>query len=283
MRQFLDFWKKDFINKLIIIHTSLLIIGVTALVVFLFRMPEGKTFGGFLGNLFPTPTAEPKVLMTQAAEQAILKMYYATASVPPTITTQPLVELFASETPTPEGFTVLPTDTPVPPPTAFVLPTATVLVAQVQPTTVATATGAPATGSVVGLDCLPKTPPQTGRVLDVLEGDLIKVLIGEYAYIVKYIGVEAPVDPAFGLQSTNTNGSLTFGRDILLYKDSVDTDASGQFLRYVVVNGKMPALDLLEQGLLTSYDPAPNSACYALLKQAEQKARDQKQGIWSVK
>jgi endonuclease YncB( thermonuclease family) len=284
MQQFLDFWKKDFINKLIIIHTSLLFIGVTALVVFLFRMPEGKTFGGLLGNLFPTPTSEPKVLMTQAAEQAILKMYYATASVPPTITTAPIAELFYTDTPTPSGIIVLPTDTAFPTETAFVLPTATNSLAELQATAaIATTTGAGSDSQPASIDCIPSGASEKGRVLDVLAGDTIKVLIGEYTFVVKYIGVESPAIPSFALMSKNINGNLTFGRDVTLYKDKAATDDLGMLLRYVVVNGKMPALDLLEQGLLTSYDPAPNSACYALLKQAEQKARDQKQGIWSVK
>ncbi len=286
MQEFLKFWKKDFVNKLILIHTSLLFIGVTALVVFLFRMPEGKSFGGLLGNIFPTPTTEPKVLMTQAAEQAILKMYYATASVPPTITTQPLAELFFTETPLPEGFTVLPTDTPLPSATPFVLPTATpevVAVPEQATPTASIAGGSDGVAASAGLACLPKGTPQTGRVLDVISGNVLKVLVGEYAYIVQYIGVEAPADAGYGLVSTNTNGSLAFGRDVLLYKDAQDTDPTGIYLRWVVLDGKMPAVALLEQGLLTTYDPAPNSSCFDLLKQAEKKARDSKLGVWAIR
>ena len=273
MQEFLSFWKKDFINKLIIIHTSLLFIGVTALVVFLFLMPEGKTFGGFLGNLFPTPTTEPKVLMTQAAEKAIVKAFFATASVPPTVTTQPLVEQFYTETPTPEGFTLLPTETEVPSATLMPVPTATTAGKP-------TAVSAPASA---GMACLPKGVPDKGRVLDVISGNELKVLVGEYAYTVRYIGVEAPADAGFGLMATNTNGSLTFGKDILLYKDALDVDSSGRFLRWVVLDGKMPAIDLLEKGLLTTFDPAPNSSCAQLLKDAENIARDSRQGVWSVR
>ena len=285
MREFLKFWNKDFVNKLIIIHTFLLLVGVTALVILLFRMPEGKTFDGLVGNIFPTPTTDPKVLMTQAAEKAILKMYFATASVPPTITTQPLVELFYTETPTPEGFSPLPTDTPLPTMTPFAVPTATVAVAQAQPTAKATnAVSAPASApSAAGMACLPKGTPEKGRVLDVISGNELKVLVGDYAYIVRYIGVEAPADENFSLMATNTNGALTFGRDVLLYKDTQDIDPSGRFLRWVVLDGKMPVLDLLEKGLLTTYDPTPNIACLQLLKDSEAKARDTRQGVWSIR
>ena len=237
MREFVNFWKKDFVNKLIIIHTTLLIVGVTALVILLFRMPEGKSFGGLLGNVFPTPTTDPKVLMTKAAEEAILKMYFATASVPPTITTQPLVEKFYTSTPTPEGFTLIPTDTPLPSATPYVLPTATQAVAANLPTATTAAGGASSgANSAVGLACLPKGTPEKGRVLDVVGGNELKVLVGEYAYIIRYIGVEAPADANFGLMATNSNGSLMFGRDVLLYKDTQEVDASGRFLRWVILD-----------------------------------------------
>lgn len=284
MKQILQFWKKDTINKLIVIHTFLLVAGAVAGMVFFFNLPEGKTFGGMVDNLFPTPTISPKVLMTQAAEQAILKSYYATASVPPTITTAPILELFYTATATPEGYTVLPTDTPPPSPTAFVLPTATPKPLALTATPVSGQAAPTAAGPVVvGLDCLPAGTPETGRVLDVLSPDTLKVLIGQYTYVVRFIGVAAPDVESFALMSKNTTGSLVFGRDVTLYKDQKASDDLGMMLRYVVVNGKMPAIELLEKGLLTFDDPAPNNACSDLLKQAEQKARTGKVGLWAVK
>ena len=284
MQDFLRFWNKDFINKLILIHTTLLFIGVTALVVFLFRMPEGKTFGGFLGNLFPTPTIEPKVIMTQAAEQAILKSYYATASVPPTITTQPLAELFSTETPIPEGFSLLPTETPIPTATGFQLPTATSAVPEGQPTPTIPAEqpGAVIADSTTMLACLPSGKPEQGRVIDVISGNEIKVLVGEFAYIIRYIGVETPTDAGFAIMSTNQNGTLTFGKDVLLYKDAELTDGSGRSVRWVVLDGKLPAMQLLEKGLLTFTADGVNTSCLQSLKDAELKAKDSRQGIWSI-
>lgn len=296
MQKLSHFWKKDIVNKLIAVIAVLLTVGISALIAaFLFLMPSGKSASGLVGEIFPTNTLEPRLKLTQIAEDVLTQVAAATASVPPTITTMPFTPF--AQTPTSESGPALvqiqaspsPTATVTfPAPSATLMPTSTSTpVAPTKSIATSTLTGtkpapsaAPQTGSPVNTTCIPVGPAQKGKVLDVLDGNTIKVLIDGLAYVVRYIGIETPVNPYYAKLATLTNGDLVFAQEVTLIPDVADKDSSGRLLRYVKAGDKFPSIELLEKGLATAVDMPPNLACSKTYQNIAQTARDNKVGLW---
>jgi endonuclease YncB( thermonuclease family) len=303
MHNVIRFWQKDLINKLLILLSLALFCGVVVLTVLILNMPAGKSLAGAVGEVFPTPTLAPQVIMTRAIASAQTRSAEATASVPPTITTMPFTPFpksptptlgpaaLPSETATPTIFVPTPTLFPSATPTPFtptatpVVPTPTRLVPTPTPVVkpsdlTQTATPQAPSGGGTGAACLPANPPQTGRVLDVLDASTIKVQIDGFAYVVRYIGIERPVNKNYGVLADVTNGGLVFAKDVLLISDATDKDANGRLLRYVKVGETFVNLELLQKGLATTVDVPPNFACASVFADAEQTARSAGLGIW---
>ena len=324
MRRIIKFWRHDFINKMIMINTFLLIAGIVVLAVLITKMPDGKSIPGMVDDFFPTATMEPKFVMTRVAEKAIVAIYLATANIPPTITTMPLAQLVKTSTRIPGQNSELPTN--VIPPTATKQITATIT--QVPPTaTQVTATFTPVVPSPTSslptmtpvippptkpplyqtpttptatqlvnvpvksptpqptqvsanLACIPNTKPQQGRVLDVNNGITIKVLIDGLAYNVRLIGLAPPADKNFALMASTISGQLIFGQDVLLYSDVMDKDDLGYLLRYIKFGDNFINLTMIKQGVATTINSTPNTACSILFKQEQDKARANEFGLW---
>jgi endonuclease YncB( thermonuclease family) len=292
MRQIIAFWNKDIVTKLIILITFLLVLGVATLVILVMRMPAGKSLQGAIAEYFPTPTSEPRVVMTNAAQIAATRFAEASASVPVTITTMPFTPVVPSKTskplkpgqitatePPPTATRSLPSATPKQlssSPIPIKIPaTATRVAFQPTPTITPQKTATPER-----LACIPANPPQKGKVLSVLDGNTIKVLINGFAYNVRYIGIQPPSNKNFAILASNTNGDLVFAEEVTLIPDVQDKDEKGFLLRYVQVGNMAPSIELLKKGLASAVDSTPNSACNQAFKDAEQVARALKIGIW---
>jgi endonuclease YncB( thermonuclease family) len=249
MQKFYRFWKKDFLNKIIVL-VVLLIATVVAVDLFLFmtHRPSGSSL---LADLFPTPTTELKVILTSNAATAGAQAALETAKIPPTITTMPF-------TPRPKATTFPPTFTPE--------------------TIAVTATPT----QTLSLDCIPATPARTGKVVSIVDGYTIKVLIDGLVYTMRYLGIELPEDQAYAEQASVLNGKLVYGKEISLIADKQDKDQLGRLLRYVIVDGTFVNLELLQQGLATTQNTDPLFACAEAFKKAEQSAMDAKRGYWKI-
>ena len=313
MQTFLAFWKKDIINKLIVLLGLALMLGVIGLVVVAFFMlPKGKSVQGIYSMYFPTQTPGAEMRMTSAAAERTQISFLATASVPPSPTTMKFTPFAATATPmpsnTPEPVTPTivaatntssgPTDTLTPsapnatptlipraPTATRALPTSAHPTATRPPSATPTPyppdfTPPPTSSAPGGLSCLPSNPPQTGKVLSVLDGYTVKVLINGFAYNVRYIGVQLPANKNYALLATVSNNSMAFAKQVTLISDSVDKDAHGYLLRYVLVGDSMPALELLKKGLASTVDIPPNFACAQTFKDAQQAAQSQQSGQW---
>ena len=252
MSRLTRFWKKDLLNKLIVLVVLLIATVIAVEAVMLLRnRSSGKDL---LADLFPTPTTELKVILTSNAATVEYKAAMVTASVPPTITTMP--------------FTPRPSSTPIP--TALpVLPATT-------PTLDATVTST----QTISLDCIPATEPQVGKVVSIVDGNTVKVLIDGLVYTVRYAGIDLPADEAYAEQASIINGKLVYGQEIQLFADKPDKDANGRLLRYVIVGDTFVNLDLLQQGLAITQTIEPSLACAQLFKQAEQSAQETQKGYW---
>jgi micrococcal nuclease len=196
----------------------------------------------------PTPTATPESI--EATSVVI-----ATS----TITTQ-------AEQPT---ATIEPTNA-VPKDTASPLPTST-------PAQIA-----------IGASCIPNNPPETGKVVDVVDGDTIKVLLDQdgLIYIVRYIGMDTPEYTTqvefYGSEAATKNVELVFGKTAQLIKDVSETDVYGRLLRYVIVDNIFINYELVAKGYANTASYPPDIACIPMFQRAEQQARATNLGLWNA-
>ena len=138
----------------------------------------------------------------------------------------------ATATPTFDLNAYLPTATVTPfvwPTFTMPPPTATV------PSATETPTPEPVLPTPPPFDCIPNNPPETGRVVEIVDGNTIQVLINGLVYSIRYIGIEAPTVPSFAQAATYENGKLVWAKDVTLIADSTNKDGRGRLLRYVKV------------------------------------------------
>ncbi len=128
---------------------------------------------------------------------------------------------------------------------------------------------------------------ETYLITRVIDGDTIEVIIDNKKETVRYIGVDTPetVHPSkpvqcFGLEASNKNKELVAGKRVKLVKDISNTDKYGRLLRYVYVDDIFVNLKLVEEGFANASSYPPDVKHNELFRQAEQKARAGKIGLW---
>jgi formylglycine-generating enzyme required for sulfatase activity/endonuclease YncB( thermonuclease family) len=126
------------------------------------------------------------------------------------------------------------------------------------------------------------------RVVDVVDGDTIKVEIDGETYTLRYIGIDTPetVQPGkpvewMGLEATAANLALVGGKAVYLEKDVSETDRLGRLLRYVyLADGTLVNAELVRLGYAVSSSYPPDVKHQDVLRQMEQEARAAGQGLW---
>ncbi len=119
------------------------------------------------------------------------------------------------------------------------------------------------------------------RVLDVLDGESIRVEVEGETEEVRLIGIVAPDDQTFARQAREAHQQLVEGKEVLLERDLRDRDSEGRLLRYVWVGEEMVNGALVEQGLALVTTFPPNVKYRTELLQLEQAARAAKRGLWA--
>ena len=176
---------------------------------------------------------------------------------------------------TPAPVTLAPTAAPVSSPTAIVvLPTATPAPSpKPAPTEPAAPTVAP-------------TPTDArfseAQVIEVVDGDTIKVLVAGEKLTLRYIGIDTPeMSAADGAAARAQNIALVSGRTVRLEQDVSATDPYGRLLRYVWVGDMLVNAELVRLGYAraVAYPPdTKNQAQFAALQAEAQAAR---RGLWA--
>lgn len=130
------------------------------------------------------------------------------------------------------------------------------------------------------------------QVIEVVDGDTIKVQIKAEEKTVRYIGIDTPetVDPrrpvgCFGKEASEENKKLVEGKVVELEKDITDTDKYGRLLRYVYIpyddkNSVFVNDYLVRQGFALSYTYPPDVKYQSRFNQAQNEARSQNRGLW---
>lgn len=192
------------------------------------------------------------------------------------VATEILSYLAATSTESPTE-TTLPTDAPAP--TNAPEPTAIATLAPVWTAII------PQTA--LGSACIPRNVPETGTVVDVVDGDTIHVRLDRdgQIYSVRYIGMDTPENTSeieyLGEEASARNAQLVSGKRVTLIRDISETDQYGRLLRYVLVEDTFVNYELVAQGYASTVSYPPDIACIPAFQEAEQVARAAGIGLWS--
>ena len=125
------------------------------------------------------------------------------------------------------------------------------------------------------------SPPETARVIRVIDGDTITI---EGGYSVRYIGIDTPeVYPqveAFGIEAWQANRKLVEGKEVRLERDVTEADRYGRLLRYVYVDNIFVNAELVRLGLAHSKAYPPDTRYQDFLEEMEAEAREAGRGMW---
>jgi endonuclease YncB( thermonuclease family) len=142
------------------------------------------------------------------------------------------------------------------------------------------------------------TPPANllaATVIEVIDGDTIRVSLDGQVASVRLIGVDTPetVDPnspvmCYGPEATafTRDQIARAGNRVLLEKDISETDRYGRLLRYVWLDHpdgrRMLNYELVAQGYAQVVTYPPDVKYADLFLQAQREARDQGRGLWGA-
>ena len=128
------------------------------------------------------------------------------------------------------------------------------------------------------------SPPDTARVIQVIDGDTITI---EGGYRVRYIGIDTPeirpVPEVFAIEAWQVNRNIVEGKEVHLERDVSQTDRYGRLLRYVFVDDTFVNAELVRRGLARAKAYPPDTKYQDLLARMEAEAREAGRGIWSNK
>ena len=122
------------------------------------------------------------------------------------------------------------------------------------------------------------------RVLEVISATDIRVDIDGKEFRVRYLGVDVPqrsTEPSGPREKAlEFNRFLVEGRTVELERGDVESDARGNLLRYVYVDGEMVNKWLIINGYAMVGDPPSDARYQTDFLLAEENAKSGKRGIW---
>lgn len=127
-----------------------------------------------------------------------------------------------------------------------------------------------------------------GQVVEVIDGNTIRVNLGDRAETVRYIGINTKEtnlptrgpEPS-GVEGAEANRELVARQQIRLELDAQERDREGRLLAYVYVADKMVNAELVRRGSAEIMTVQPNVRHRDLFVTLEQEARDEKRGLWA--
>ena len=131
----------------------------------------------------------------------------------------------------------------------------------------------------------------TGQVLRIVDGDTIKVRLGDRTETVRYLGVDTPetVKPntpvqCYGKQASEYNRRQVEGRQVRLRYSVERRDRYGRLLAYVYVDGSKRSInaDLVARGYGEELVIPPNVEHAERYRRLEQEARNRRLGLWGA-
>jgi micrococcal nuclease len=129
---------------------------------------------------------------------------------------------------------------------------------------------------------------EDATVTRVIDGDTIEVRVNDARFTVRYIGIDTPetrgtpTQTCLSRQATAANRALVLGKTLRLERDVSEFDKYGRLLRYAYLpDGTMVNENLVLNGFAQIETYPPDVKHVDVLAWAQQKAREQKIGLWS--
>jgi len=131
--------------------------------------------------------------------------------------------------------------------------------------------------------------PVVGIVERVIDGDTIRVRLGDRVETVRYIGVDTPetvhptrgIEP-YGLAASAFNLALVEGQPVRLKYDVEDRDHYGRLLAYVYTDSLFVNAELIRQGYAQVMTVPPNVRHAGNFLRLQREAREADRGLWGI-
>ena len=136
-----------------------------------------------------------------------------------------------------------------------------------------------------------RPPTQVAVIERVVDGDTVKVRLGDAEETLRYIGVDTPETKkpggpveCFGKAASVENERLVEGRQVELRFDAQRRDSYGRLLAYVHrrPDGLFVNAELVRRGLATTLAIPPNVAHAGLFGRLQREARRSGRGLWEA-
>ena len=121
------------------------------------------------------------------------------------------------------------------------------------------------------------------QVIEVVDGDTIKVLVAGQEATLRYIGIDTPeMGGADGKAARDQNVALVSGRAVRLEQDVSETDPYGRLLRYVWVGDLMVNAELVHIGYARAVAYPPDRNYQARFEGLQAEAKAAGRGFWAT-
>jgi len=131
--------------------------------------------------------------------------------------------------------------------------------------------------------------PIVGTVERVIDGDTIRINLGDRIETVRYIGVDTPetVHPTRGIEpygqaASAFNRALVEGRQVRLEFDVESRDHYGRLLAYVYIDSLFVNAELIRQGYAQVMTVPPNVRHAEEFVRLQRQARLTNRGLWGI-
>jgi micrococcal nuclease len=129
-----------------------------------------------------------------------------------------------------------------------------------------------------------------GEVVRVVDGDTIRVRIGDRVERVRYIGVNTPEvhhprkgEEPGGREAAAVNSGIVAGKTVRLVLDVQSRDRYGRLLAYVWVGDVMVNAELVRLGYAQVMTVPPNVRHQPLFLALQREARTANRGLWAAR
>ena len=126
---------------------------------------------------------------------------------------------------------------------------------------------------IEGVDCIPDISSyEVGTLIDIIDGDSIRVAIQGSVIEVRYIGIDTPEynsdQRQAAVEATEANKKILSTSLVYLFKDQSEIDKYGRLLRYVIANDKFVNLELIRSRHARAKTYFPDTSCQSTFNQA---------------
>ena len=120
------------------------------------------------------------------------------------------------------------------------------------------------------------------QVVQVVDGDTIRVEVNGYRYRVRLIGIDSPELEEYGYtEAAGVSEELCGGKRVRLVRDVSETDRYGRLLRYAYLDdGTFVNAELVRRGYAVAVTFPPDVRHAASFVQLQREAREAGRGLW---